>query len=60
MKILYRITLMLTTAFALTACMSEPGSKAWCDKLKEQTKAQWTVEDAGTFTQYCVLGNYKK
>ena len=35
MKILYGIILALSTAFALTACMPEAGSKAWCDNLKK-------------------------
>ncbi|MBN4077266.1 DUF3012 domain-containing protein [Mariprofundus ferrooxydans] len=50
----------LLSAFALSACSPEPGSKAWCDNMQDKAKGEWTAEQAGTFTKHCVLGNYKK
>jgi len=44
----------------LTACSPEPGTKAWCEKMKETPKGDWSANDAGTFTKYCVLGNSKE
>lgn len=50
----------LVSVFVLSACTSEPGSKAWCDNMKDKAKGEWTAEQAGVFTKHCVLGNYKK
>lgn len=50
------VLLALTT---LSACSPEPGTKAWCEKMKETPKGDWSGNDAATFTKYCVLGNYK-
>jgi len=56
---------ILTAGFALlailslSACSPEPGSKAWCEAIKEKPKADWSSNDAATFTKYCVMGNYK-
>ena len=46
-------------ALSLSGC-SEPGSKAWCDSMKDKDKSKWTAEDAGIFAKHCVLGNYKE
>jgi len=53
---------MVATLIALSfsACSPDPGTKAWCNQMKEKPKAQWTAKDAGTFAKYCVMGNYKK
>jgi len=60
MKRIFTAMLALLAITALSACSAEPGSKAWCDNMKEKDKGQWTAEEAGTFTKHCVLGNYKK
>lgn len=49
----------LLALFSLTACSPEPGTKAWCEAMKEKPKADWSSNDAATFTKHCVLGNYK-
>ncbi len=57
---------MLVTIFALlialsfSGCSAEPGTKAWCDAMKQKPKSEWTADNAGTFTKYCLLGNYKE
>ncbi|ATX82309.1 Protein of unknown function (DUF3012) [Mariprofundus ferrinatatus] len=50
----------LIALISLSACSPEPGTKAWCEKMKETPKGEWSANDAGTFTKYCVLGNYKE
>jgi len=50
--------LLITLSFA--GCSAEPGTKAWCDNMKQKEKGKWTAEDAGTFTKHCIAGNYKK
>ncbi|MEE4216049.1 MAG: DUF3012 domain-containing protein [Xanthomonadales bacterium] len=48
------LALVLIT-FSITAC-DRVGSDSWCEKLKEKPKSQWTMEEAGDYTKYCVLG----
>ena len=50
----------LLALISLSACSPDPGSKAWCESMKEKAKADWSSSDAATFTKHCVLGNYKK
>jgi len=56
----------LSTIFALlilasfSGCSAEPGTKAWCDNLKDKSKSEWTAKEAGLFTKHCVLGTYKE
>jgi len=47
-------------ALSFAGCSAEPGSKAWCDSMKDKPKGEWTADDAGAFTRHCVLGNYKE
>jgi len=53
-------TFALLGAFTLSACSPEPGSKGWCNSMKEKSKGEWTAEQAGIFTKHCVMGNYKE
>ncbi|MEX2962696.1 DUF3012 domain-containing protein [Microbulbifer sp. TYP-18] len=39
----------------LTACEPKRGSDAWCKKMDEVPKGEWTLEDVGDYTKYCVL-----
>jgi hypothetical protein len=43
----------------LTACSPEVGSKAWCDKMKEKPKGDWSTNEAADFAKHCVLGTAK-
>lgn len=43
-------------AFTLAACGDKVGSDSWCEKLKAKPKGQWTLEETGDYTKYCVLG----
>lgn len=40
---------------ALTACAPKRGSEAWCKKMDEIPKGEWSFNDAGDYTKYCVL-----
>ena len=42
-------------ALSLTAC-DRVGSDKWCAKLKDKPKSDWTMEEAGDYTKYCVMG----
>jgi hypothetical protein len=45
------IALSLFTA----ACAPEVGSDAWCEKLNETPKGDWSANDAGNFAKHCVF-----
>ena len=51
-----KIAVPVLLFLALSACGEKVGSDAWCDKLKEKPKGQWTLEETGDYTKYCVLG----
>jgi hypothetical protein len=39
----------------LFACSPKVGSEAWCEKLKETPKADWSANDAADFAKHCVF-----
>ena len=47
---------LIASAALLSACGDRVGSDAWCEKLGEKPKSEWTMEEAGDYTKYCVLG----
>ena len=48
-------TCLLVTMFFLVACAPEVGSKAWCEKMGEKPKGDWTATEAGDFAKHCLL-----
>jgi hypothetical protein len=46
---------LLAICVFFTAC-DRVGSEAWCEKQKEKPKSDWTLEETGDYTKYCVLG----
>ena len=55
MKNTLTIAAILSTAFLLTACEPKRGSEAWCKKMDETPKGEWSFNDAGDYTKFCVL-----
>ena len=46
----------LALLFTLAAgCAPEVGSEAWCNKLKEKPKGDWTASEAGDYAKHCLL-----
>ena len=51
----------MMVAFALgllviaSACSPKVGSEAWCEKMKETPRGDWTVNDAAEFAKHCVF-----
>jgi hypothetical protein len=60
MKSIITTCTLLLVALFFTACSPEPGTEAWCNKIKEKPKGDWSANDAGTFTEHCLMGNYKE
>ena len=52
----FKLIAIVLVAFALTACSDRVGSDAWCEKQNEKPKSDWTMEETGDYTKYCVLG----
>ncbi len=50
-----KIICLIVISLLLTAC-DRIGSEAWCKNLKEKSKSEWTLSEAGDYTKYCVLG----
>jgi len=47
--------LVMVTAFALAACEPEVGSDAWCKKMDDKPKGDWTANEAVDYTKYCIM-----
>ena len=54
------IRLLIVTALALflSACAPEVGSDAWCEKMADTSKGDWSANDATSFAKHCVLKTY--
>ena len=37
------------------ACAPEVGSKAWCEKLSEKPKGDWTANEAADYAKHCLF-----
>lgn len=51
-----KLIIPLLFALALSGCGDKIGSEAWCSKMEARDKSDWTFEEAGDYTKYCVLG----
>ncbi len=51
----YKLLLILS-ALLCTACCPDVGSEAWCEKLKEKPKGEWTLDETGSYGKHCLLG----
>jgi hypothetical protein len=49
------IFIVVTATFLLAGC-DRVGSEAWCEKQSQKPKNEWTMDEAGDYTKYCVLG----
>ena len=48
-------TLLLAGAGLLAGCGAVPGTDAWCEKMNNTAKSDWSAEDARTYAEECVL-----
>jgi hypothetical protein len=42
-------------ALLALACAPEVGSKAWCEKLSEKPKGDWTANEAADYAKHCLF-----
>ena len=50
-----KIAALILISLLITSC-DRVGSQAWCTKQKEKPKSEWTLDETGSYTKYCVLG----
>lgn len=55
MKHLLAGLIAITFLAFLSACAPEVGSKAWCAKMQEKPKGDWTVNEATDYAKSCLL-----
>jgi Protein of unknown function (DUF3012) len=55
MKKVFTLSIAVFSLIALTACEPKRGSKAWCKQMDEIPKGEWSFNDAGDYTKFCVL-----
>ena len=46
---------MLASLPLLLSCSPAVGSDAWCEKMKETPKGDWSTNDAGQFAKNCIF-----
>jgi hypothetical protein len=53
-KIIGLMPALLLVIFA-TGCAPEVGSEAWCKKMEEKPKGDWSANEAGDYAKHCIL-----
>ena len=48
-------TLLACSYTILTACSPEVGSEAWCKKMDETPKGDWSANMAADYAKHCVF-----
>jgi len=46
---------MLFACMLMSSCASKVGSDAWCAKLKDTSKADWSLNDTKNYAKHCVF-----
>jgi len=44
---------------SLLGCAPEVGSEAWCKKLDEKPKGDWTANELADYTKHCIFRKSK-
>jgi hypothetical protein len=56
MKKLSALTLLCATALTLSlAGCTKVGSDAWCAKIKDTPKGDWTANEAADYAKHCIF-----
>jgi len=56
-KSIRRVLAGCAATFGLFAisCSPEVGSKAWCEKMAETPKGDWTANEAADYAKHCLF-----
>ncbi|MCH4295874.1 DUF3012 domain-containing protein [Shewanella sp. 3B26] len=52
---LAKVAAALTLVAGLAACAPEVGSEAWCKKMEEKPKGDWSANEAADYAKHCVF-----
>jgi len=44
-----------TLALVLFACSLKVGSEAWCEKMAEKPKGDWSANEAADYAEHCLF-----
>ena len=55
MKIFCIYTIALLAVLSGYGCAPEVGSEAWCKKIAEKPKGEWTGNEAAEYTKHCLF-----
>jgi hypothetical protein len=58
MRKAWMILSIVMLAATQVACEPEVGSDAWCEKLADTPKGDWSTNDALAFAENCVIKTY--
>ena len=59
MKRMLSVAAAIVAFTGLVSCAPEVGSEAWCKKMDEKPKGDWTVNEAGDYTKHCIIRTKK-
>jgi hypothetical protein len=58
MKQLWSKGLVVVLALAATACAPKVGSDAWCKKMHDTPRSDWSANDASAYAKHCIFKTY--
>ncbi len=47
--------LLVLSLIAVTACEPEIGSEAWCERMDDTPKGDWTANQAADYARHCLF-----
>jgi len=59
MKQIFLVVVAMAALIGLVGCSPEVGSEAWCKKLDEKPKGDWTANEASGYTKHCIFRSKK-
>lgn len=48
-------TLLGLSIIAIAACEPEVGSEAWCERMDDTPKGDWTANQAADYARHCLF-----
>ena len=58
MRKIWMILSIVLLAALQVACEPEVGSDAWCEKMTDTPKGDWSTNDAVAYAEHCVFKDY--
>jgi Protein of unknown function (DUF3012) len=53
-----RIVALWLLLYVAAGCSPKVGSDAWCRKMHDTPKADWSANDAREFAKHCIFKSY--